>query len=221
VPRDDTLQVDVIVTTVRAFAMLLLIASLGCAGAPEATPPQVAQAMVGAAQCDLAVARAEIARVMAELRKADDRADDAALRRVRAADARRDRAYAAGLARRTAPPVDGDGDDTRVRVLPIPVELVDTIEARQNVLTRFGARHAEDERARWAFDVAEVYFIYGHFDEAVPLYLSVWHSLCKKDARGYLAWDRLIVMSSVRHDREQLLTLAHQETRVPCHITGY
>jgi hypothetical protein len=173
--------------------------------------------MMSAARAEAAASRADLSAAEREFHEADDGLRAAALRAVEEADARLARAYAAGLLQRTGPPTEGEGRDMRVVVLPLPVEVAGAIEARRTLLERLPLRTGDDDaRARWALEVAEHYFLYGHFDEAAPFYRTVWHERCGKDRNGYVAWSRLLDMANLRDDIKQARALADQDRIASC-----
>ncbi len=172
--------------------------------------------MASAAQAEASASRAELSTAEREFREADDALRAAALRAVETADARLARAHDAGLVQRTGPPTD-DGDHMRVVVLPLPAEVVGAIEARRTLLERLPVRWGDEEaRERWALEVAEHYFLYGHFEEAAPFYRTIWHERCGKDRNGYVAWSRLLDMANLSDDVEQVRALVDQERAASC-----
>jgi hypothetical protein len=196
-------------------AVLLSLASL-VACTPVATPRADAEAMLVAARGEVAASRAQRRQAELEIREADDVVRSAWIRAIESADARLERAYQVGLTRRTEPPLEGEAGAQHVVVLSIPDEIADAIQARRNLLEHLPARPGEEEtRERWAIEVAQDYFIYGHFAEAAPFDRMVWPARCGKDRSAYVAWKRLLIMANLMGDVEQSRALAWDRTG-PC-----
>src|SRR5580700_1419656 len=152
---------------VRRAPPLFLASLVACAPTPAATPRADAETMLVAARGELAASRAQDRQAELETRGADDALRSAWLRAMESAYARLERAYQAGLTHRTELPLEGEVGAQHVVVLSIPDEITHAIEPRRNLLEHLPARPGEEEeRARWAMEVAQDYFIYGHFTEA-------------------------------------------------------
>ncbi len=103
----------------------------------------------------------------------------------------------------------GSGEQRRPEQAQIPVEVQRAISDRDG----YNASIAfEDDPQRnglqYAFQVAEYYFVYGHFDRARERLRPMLEAHCGKNEWGYRAWEKLISMSNFEGDVEQSRLLA-------------
>jgi hypothetical protein len=107
---------------------------------------------------------------------------------------------ASGFALRRSAPVSGHGASP----LPMPAEVLAAIAARDDYRRRVPESLDTPRNAGlYAFDAADFYFLYGHFDEARRRFRQLWQSECNKSGLAYRAWERLVTMSNVSNDTKQ------------------
>jgi tetratricopeptide (TPR) repeat protein len=92
---------------------------------------------------------------------------------------------------------------------PVPNEVLSAICARDE----YNARIPEDKDPErngilYAFQAADWYFLYGHFDEARKRFMPIYEQRCGKDKWGYQAWEKLISMSNFEGNAAESRKLA-------------
>jgi hypothetical protein len=130
-------------------------------------------------------------------------------------------AGAQGVAPRTAVKLEGPEGEQRVVVDPIPDVIARSVQARDDYVARVPAeRDAQKHAADYALYAADQLFVYGHFKEARDRFEPLYREHCGKDALGYEAWKRLIVMSNLSRDGARSRALALAEKAKSCAFTG-
>ena len=120
---------------------------------------------------------------------------------------------AQGIEERTEVEFEGEGDSRKVRVLPMPAPVLQAIQARDE----YNARIALDQDPQkngllYAFQSADYFFLYGHFDEARARFKPLYDQYCGKNEWGYKAWEKLISMSNFEGNAAESRRLAEAKS---------
>jgi len=151
--------------------------------------------------------------------------DNAGLFAVDLADVDRDLAFqrwqdsggTQGVEPRKEPKLEGPEGDKKVIVDPIPDVIQKSILARDEYVQRVPPERDKQNRAAdYSFYAAEQQYLYGHFKEAEVRFQGIYQQRCGKDALGYEAWKRLIVMSNLQKDAARSRELAEAEKKSSC-----
>jgi tetratricopeptide (TPR) repeat protein len=151
--------------------------------------------------------------------------DNAGLFVVDLADVDRDLAFqrwqdtsgAQGIEPRKEVKLEGPEGDKRVVVEEIPVVIQKSMSARDEYIQRVPPdRDKQNRAAEYAFYSADQYYLYGHFKDANQRLEVIYKEHCGKDALGYEAWKRLIVMSNIEKDAARSRQLAEAEQKNSC-----
>jgi outer membrane protein assembly factor BamD (BamD/ComL family) len=95
----------------------------------------------------------------------------------------------------------------------MPPEVLDAIKARDEYNARIALdRDPEKNGLLYAFQAADYYFVYGHFDEAKQRYQPLYDQYCGKNEWGYKAWEKLISMSNFKGDAAESRRLAEAKS---------
>ena len=122
-----------------------------------------------------------------------------------------------GIEPRKDPKLEGPDGDKKVVVDNFPDVIQASMKARDEYIQRVPPeRDKQNHGADYAFYTAEQYYLYGHFDEARPRFEAIYKERCGKDALGYEAWKRLIVMSNLQKDAARSRELAEAEKKNSC-----
>jgi tetratricopeptide (TPR) repeat protein len=155
--------------------------------------------------------------------------DNAGLFVVDLADVDRDLAFqrwqdaggTQGVEPRKEPKLEGPDGDKKVVVDPIPEVIEKSVLARDEYVQRVPPERDKQNRAEdYSFYAADQQYLYGHFKEAQPRFQSIYEQHCGKDALGYEAWKRLIVMSNLQKDAARSRELAEAEKKNSCARTA-
>ena len=111
----------------------------------------------------------------------------------------------------------GPTGDKKVVVDAFPDVIQTSMRARDEYIQRVPPeRDKQNHGADYAFYAADQYYLYGHFDQAEPRFEAIYKERCGKDALGYEAWKRLIVMSNLQKNAERSRELAEAEKKNSC-----
>ncbi|MFO0677626.1 MAG: tetratricopeptide repeat protein [Polyangiaceae bacterium] len=156
--------------------------------------------------------------------------DNAALWVVDLADVKRDLEYvrfeetkgAQGIDQRTEVRfTGGEGADKKVEKAPVPPQIIDGIRARDEYVERVPTNLDVNKNAlTFGFYSAEVFFLYGQFEEARARFEPMYRDHCGKDEYGYKAWEKLITMSNLSQDAERSRQLAEAEKTKSCAVNA-
>ncbi|HXX69779.1 MAG TPA: hypothetical protein VEK07_21535 [Polyangiaceae bacterium] len=109
-----------------------------------------------------------------------------------------------------------EGNQTVV-IQDIPVVIRNSMRARDEYIERVPPeRDKLNHAADYAFYSADQYYLYGHFNDAVGRFEVLYKAHCGKDAIGYEAWKRLIVMSNIQNDAARSRELAEAGQKKSC-----
>ncbi len=151
--------------------------------------------------------------------------DNAGLFVVDLADVDRDLAFqrsvefggTQGVEARKAPKLDGPVGDKRVVLEEIPDVIQKSMQARDEYVQRVPPeRDKQAHGADYAFYSADQLYLYGHFKDAEERFQPIYDQHCGKDALGYEAWKRLIVMSNLEKNDARSRELAEAEKKKSC-----
>ncbi|MDP9151576.1 MAG: tetratricopeptide repeat protein [Myxococcota bacterium] len=118
---------------------------------------------------------------------------------------------------RKPPRLEGPTGDQKVVVDDIPEVLLKSMKARDEYIQRVPPeRDKLNHAADYAFYSADQLYLYGHFKEAQDRFTGIYEQHCGKDALGYEAWKRLIVMSNLQKDAARSRQLAEAEKAKSC-----
>lgn len=116
---------------------------------------------------------------------------------------------ASGLEKRDEVRFDGEGPDRKVVKDPVPTEILSAVCARDEYNARIPEERDPDKNGiLYAFQNADWYFLYGHFDEARQRFTPIYEEHCGKDKWGYQAWEKLISMSNFEGNAAESRRLA-------------
>jgi tetratricopeptide (TPR) repeat protein/outer membrane protein assembly factor BamD (BamD/ComL family) len=122
-----------------------------------------------------------------------------------------------GIPRRDAVRFDNDTADKKVQKDPVPPSVLASMQARDEYIQRVPPSLDVNKRGlEYQFYVADMYFVYGQFDQARPRYEAIYNAECGKSTYGYQAWEKLISMSNMERDAERSRQLAEREKSHSC-----
>jgi hypothetical protein len=185
---------------------------------PKQYPPPTSQDIAVAEQAAIDVRDSD---------EDDQFIDNAGLFVVDLADVDRDLAFqrwqdssgAQGVEPRKDAKLEGPEGDKKVVVADIPDVIQKSMKARDEYVQRVPPeRDKQNHATDYAFYAADQYYFYGHFDQARPRFDSIYKEHCGKDALGYEAWKRLLVMSNIEKDAARSRQLAEAEKAKSCAI---
>jgi hypothetical protein len=108
---------------------------------------------------------------------------------------------AAGIEKRDALKLSGDGENQKVVADPMPPEVLDAVRARDDYNARIPLdKDPERNGLLYAFQAADYYFVYGHFDDAKKRYTPIYEQNCGQNQWGYKAWAQLISIAAKSGD---------------------
>lgn len=153
--------------------------------------------------------------------------DNAAYFVVEESDVGRDIAYQAydesngqtGIEKREEVKFDSDGPNKKVVKSPIPKEVLASMQAREDYVARVPASLDVEKRGpEYKMYVADMFFVYGHFDEARKRFEPMYRDNCGKNEYGYRAWEKLISMSNMERDVDRSRKLAEEQKSKSCAV---
>jgi hypothetical protein len=125
-----------------------------------------------------------------------------------------------GLARRDQVKTAGPPGSEQVVSEPLPREVAEAIAAREDYIRRVPpARDPGHNAALYAYQAAELHFLYGQLDEAKKRLSPIHEEACKKTAYGVKAWRRLLAMAELSHDVKGTRALAQGALDRSCAVT--
>lgn len=127
---------------------------------------------------------------------------------------------AAGIEERKSVKTEGEGNAKQVIKEEVPSAIRDAIEAREEYIARVpppldSTRNID----RYAFDIADYYFVYGQFDQARQRLAPIYAEQCGKTEYGYRAWERLTTMSNLENNVEESRRLAEAALARSCAVS--
>ncbi len=114
-----------------------------------------------------------------------------------------------GIPRRAGLEFTGEGAERRVVAAPIPESVLARVRARDAYNQRIPVdRDPEQNGMLYAFQSADLFFVYGDFAEARRRFEPIYAANCGKNEWGYQAWEKLISMSNYASDVRESRRLA-------------
>ncbi len=116
---------------------------------------------------------------------------------------------AQGIEKRTEVRFSGDGDARKVVKDPVPAQVLDAIRARDEYNERIALdRDPQKNGLLYAFQSADLYFVYGQFDDARKRFRPLYDQYCGVNEWGYRSWEKLISMSNFEGNADESRKLA-------------
>ena len=116
---------------------------------------------------------------------------------------------AQGLEKRSELRFDGTGDSRKVVKDPVPQQVLDAIKARDEYNERIALdRDPQKNGLLYAFQSADLYFVYGQFDDARKRFRPLYEQYCGVNEWGYKSWEKLISMSNFEGNADESRKLA-------------
>ncbi|HWA71260.1 MAG TPA: hypothetical protein VG937_02945 [Polyangiaceae bacterium] len=114
-----------------------------------------------------------------------------------------------GIEKRTEVKFSGDGEGRKVVRDNVPPQVLEAIKARDEYNDRIALdRDPQHNGLLYAFQSADLYFVYGQFDEARKRFRPLYDQYCGKNEWGYKAWEKLISMSNFEGNADESRKLA-------------
>lgn len=114
-----------------------------------------------------------------------------------------------GLEPRNEVKFSGEGANRKVVRDEIPPQVLEAIRARDEYNDRIPLeRDPQKNGLLYAFQSADMYFVYGNFDEARKRFRPLYDQYCGKNEWGYKAWEKLISMSNFEGNADESRKLA-------------
>lgn len=116
---------------------------------------------------------------------------------------------ARGIEKRTEVRFSGDGDTRKVVKDPVPVPVLDAVRARDEYNDRIPLdRDPQRNGLLYSFQSADLYFVYGQFDDARKRFRPLYDQYCGVNEWGYRSWEKLISMSNFEGNADESRKLA-------------
>ncbi|HEY0463009.1 MAG TPA: hypothetical protein VGC79_02320, partial [Polyangiaceae bacterium] len=116
---------------------------------------------------------------------------------------------AQGLEKRTELRFDGDGDTKKVVKDPMPPQVLEAVKARDEYNDRIPLdRDPQKNGLLYSFQSADLYFVYGNFDDARKRFRPLYEQYCGVNEWGYKSWEKLISMSNFEGNADESRKLA-------------
>ncbi|MEO7037072.1 MAG: hypothetical protein ABI548_24175 [Polyangiaceae bacterium] len=114
-----------------------------------------------------------------------------------------------GIEKRDEVKFDGDGDTRKVHTDPVPQPVLDAIRARDEYNDRIALdRDPQKNGLLYAFQSADMYFVYGQFPDARKRFQPLYDQYCGVNEWGYKSWEKLISMSNFEGNADESRKLA-------------
>ena len=116
---------------------------------------------------------------------------------------------AQGIEKRTEVRFDGEGDSRKVIKDPMPPQVLDAVRARDEYNDRIALdRDPQKNGLLYSFQSADLFFVYGQFDEARKRFKPLYDQYCGVNEWGYRSWEKLISMSNFEGNADESRKLA-------------
>ncbi len=114
-----------------------------------------------------------------------------------------------GIEKREELKFTGEGDSRKVVKDPLPPQVLDAIRARDEYNDRIALdRDPQKNGLLYAFQSADLYFVYGDFENARKRFQPIYDQYCGTNEWGYKAWEKLISMSNFEGNAAESRRLA-------------
>ncbi|HEY1958478.1 MAG TPA: hypothetical protein VGH28_22830 [Polyangiaceae bacterium] len=126
-----------------------------------------------------------------------------------------------GVQKRTELEMVGSGDEAKPKKVEIPPVVLASMKARDEYVQRVPPEKDPTHNAlMYQFDVGDVYFVYGQFDQAKARFEPLYKEHCGKDEYGQKAWTKLITMAAKSNDTARARELAEADKAHSCSVGG-
>lgn len=116
---------------------------------------------------------------------------------------------AKGIEKRSELTFAGEGDARKVVAVPVPVPVLDAVRARDEYNDRIPLdRDPQKNGLLYSFQSADLFFVYGQFDEARKRFRPLYEQYCGVNEWGYKSWEKLISMSNFEGNADESRKLA-------------
>ena len=116
---------------------------------------------------------------------------------------------AQGIEKRTEVRFSGEGDSRKVVKDPVPQPVLDAVKARDEYNDRIALdRDPQKNGLLYSFQSADLFFVYGNFDEARRRFKPLYDQYCGVNEWGYKSWEKLISMSNFEGNADESRKLA-------------
>jgi tetratricopeptide (TPR) repeat protein len=116
---------------------------------------------------------------------------------------------AQGIEKRTELRFDGEGDSRKVVKDTMPPQVLDAVRARDEYNDRIALdRDPQKNGLLYSFQSADLFFVYGNFDEARKRFKPLYDQYCGVNEWGYRSWEKLISMSNFEGNADESRKLA-------------
>ncbi len=116
---------------------------------------------------------------------------------------------AQGIEKRTELRFSGDGDARKPIKDDVPLPVQDAIRARDEYNDRIALdRDPQKNGLLYSFQSADLYFVYGQFEEAKKRFKPLYDQYCGVNEWGYRSWEKLISMSNFEGNADESRKLA-------------
>ncbi len=120
---------------------------------------------------------------------------------------------AQGLEKRTELRFSGDGDARKVVKDPMPPQVLDAVKARDEYNDRIPLdRDPQKNGLLYSFQSADLFFVYGNFDDARKRFRPLYEQYCGVNEWGYKSWEKLISMSNFEGNADESRKLAESKS---------
>jgi hypothetical protein len=124
-----------------------------------------------------------------------------------------------GIEQRSELKITGEGEQRKVAKETIPPQVLASVAARDEYIQRVPPESdPQKNHDLYAFQAADVFFLYGNFDDARKRFEPIYHAQCGKTEWGYQAWDRLTTMANLENNIELSRKLAEAAMAKSCAI---
>jgi len=116
---------------------------------------------------------------------------------------------AQGIEKRAEVKFDGEGDARKVVKDTVPGPVLDAVKARDEYNDRIALdRDPQKNGLLYSFQSADLFFVYGQFDEARKRFKPLYDQYCGVNEWGYRSWEKLISMSNFEGNADESRKLA-------------
>ena len=116
---------------------------------------------------------------------------------------------AQGVEKRTELHFSGEGEAKKPVKDVVPPPVLDAIRARDEYNDRIALdRDPQKNGLLYSFQSADLFFVYGNFDEARKRFKPLYEQYCGVNEWGYKSWEKLISMSNFEGNAEESRKLA-------------
>ena len=124
-----------------------------------------------------------------------------------------------GIEQRVELRFDGEGEARKFIKDPVPPQVLAGVAARDEYIrTVPPAIDPQKNHDLYAFQAADIFFVYGQFEEARKRFEPIYQQQCGATEWGYQAWDRLTTMANLENNIELSRKLAEAAMTKSCAV---